>query len=205
MLVAVIILVAIWYFCFYDSGQISEKNRPPLDSFSGQAYRIADSFASAVGQIKHTGHTVSPLTIKITSVDSVSARLETSFTVYGINTLPFYDLEMSSGIDVGLYQPRYFTDYTPSTNGPDLKDLCCDVIYNDLFHSKENYFKSRDIFAYHCEATDYPEGSVRIFADWTWLRTERHMRDLTWIANTLKLVYPNASVTQDNKTITVTF
>lgn len=192
-----------------------------IDSWIQTAFDTVDSFASAVGQIKRTGHIVSPLTIEITSVDSVTATLSASFTVYGINTLPFYDLEMSSGIETGLYQPRFATGFVPVQLTPDMSEemfhklsserhtallsMCCDAIHQDLFHSKENYFKSKNIYSFEFDISTYPRGDVRISYNYISLKAENYLRAFKWLADTLRETYPNASVTQDSDTITVTF
>lgn len=228
-LISMIITYIILYFLFrHWAKKREDQNRQQQllldeqDSFYQSALKDAINFSTALQRINQVKKcSASPLIIRVTSVDSALAKLELHFTIHGVRTLPFVDIENSTGIASGLTSPVFVTDIEPATFLPDMDESkyhqlyhaaheqilasCCQAIYQDLFNSSQSYFGSYQVYELDFAVTQTPCGDVSILWSTSALRAENYKRNLTQIAARLRQDFPEATITFTYEQITVSF
>lgn len=235
LLVAILIVVICYYYFLFKPKKLAEQEKREAaeyehakeSSFTQGTLKAAMSLANAVRKIKEAGQcSISPLTIAQADTDSGIGivRIKMSFTIYGIRTGPFYDLEMAWFIAKGEKQPKciiYPNEEIKKLEEAHPQGFISDVdeyyqkskviekqsyeaIYRQLFGINKNFF-DRPIDGFELETTQYPVGDVTVMSDSNSLLLNQYRKCFAYIFSELESAYADAEVTKSEHEIKISF
>ena len=197
---------------YMDISQKESAKRSLQDAiaFTGAVQRIAKA-----KQCK-----ISPLTIQAIKDDNnYFVHLDMEFTVYNIQTTPFYDLKVRHLIAEGKEHPKYTqisqddlqrldtgrknilkdsSLYAKATDKIRLlvNDSCNHAICLQLFGEAQNYFNYH-IDQYDTDISQYPIGNITIRSNWNYFdvgKYNTYKRFFSYIVSCLQTQFPDATI-----------